>query len=68
MQLPFEIKGKALDISLLEFRSRRIEALLSESTTTRKTGGLILTLKGSVVFTAEPQPPARGAYAPEGGR
>jgi len=26
-----------------------------ESTTTRKTGGLILILKGSIVFTAEPQ-------------
>ena len=29
--------------------------LEQKSTTTRKTGGLIVTLKGSVIFTAEPQ-------------
>ena len=36
-------------LKILRLRSR------GKSITTRKTGGLILTLKGSVVFTAEPQ-------------
>jgi hypothetical protein len=33
-----------------------------ESTTTPKKGGLILTLKGSVVFTAEPQRTLREVF------